>query len=1355
MRLIVTLSFILVVLSIRLCPAQIVGTSPLSPFPPDDHTLLLYHFDEGQGTVAHDSSKYGYDGEIHDAVWTDKGRFGKALEFNGTSSTVFRKMTEAITNLKQFTVEAWFNQDNPSGRQFLIGKDVTFHFEIDEGMYSSISLYNHGGEVKNAEGLPHKQISTGLDTMVTGHWGHLATSYDGKMVSFWYNGVLKSRVEAPKDFSIGTNSRGIWIGCYIGMDYYFSGLLDEVRISDCERYDPDHKLAPGGHVFDMPARKIPVKAVRVPQKTDLAKLNVELTKLYGGNASGWVYLKSPGKKAAIVGKYEMNGLADKATANLALDVSDEVAGDGLYTLALEPVDANGYIEVTSAELTAGGKAVATWAGHAKTRRTFQPPVLVPLQAGKPAAQEKTDYAVLLSPATVDRLGGELEVSDNEGLGAPRLTGRGLAEWWLTTETTQAYRVYLRYAAGTPRPCDFVIDGEDLHPYNMVARDATGGNRERDALWCYQGTTTLKPGLHWIRIQDLPPDIYGIALQPVTSVPAYKVPRERYPVPKPDFLTPEWQGEVGFYAPPGTPGAPVRSTHKVACDLEPYGRLRATFQGTGGGHVFCLRLVDAKGDEKLLWHMRDAKAGEQKISVPISFEGNDVFDPGHVVAVCLDVEGGTISDGSAITDTGLLRDPVFDRRDTLAAAKGEAEAIEAAKALMADTERRLAGGTPAPRGEAPRVSPLVAPAFKPWTKPIIPEEHPLYVSTEPKPVMRATLGPNLHFTGARGVDENTLNQYHKFYNFGDICWPHIGICPQRRDYKTDEDYQKALAETEKRLVDVNKRGLYLWDIWGYVPFGEAGPTPRVAPEHDAMLKRVFGDRFFGYDNGEQDGRYIGSYADRGSFTDRKGGWADFVKWDEGICNDSMNYMDATGSLNFSHYYGERGDRTLGLETAQGLPSDTMEFAFLRGAAKQYGRLTTQATSIWNRFGYNMYGDRHTEGGNGYGLGPNKGCSVSLHNRLFFCSYTGGDSICGTEAAQFTNDTRPDGAPELSRLGKGHLDIANWVRQHPDRGVMQTPVAFMLDFYNGWNPPRHLYRGDKYKIWGKLPYEKGDYLTDAMFRMVWPGYEDGSFLRNERGFLCPTPYGDIFDVLTSRCVPEVLKQYAAIMLLGDVEMTPDVVAKLTAYVQAGGDLILDAKRAAAFPADLTGVTLGAADQKGRMTRVLSSGKTVIEQPYTYTAMTLQSAKTLVVSEGNSPVLTVNVAGKGRVIVCAADNWLTDKLTYANPDLVNMEPPYTLLNGVKAALDGYFATFSPVTVSPGGLTVRTNLYEKDPKRMLVGLLNNDLFADWKGVLRVKKGVVSAVKEIWRGKDLAAGSEIPLTIPAGEVAMVEVRLK
>jgi len=673
--------------------------------------------------------------------------------------------------------------------------------------------------------------------------------------------------------------------------------------------------------------------------------------------------------------------------------------------------------------------------------------------------------------------------------------------------------------------------------------------------------------------------------------------------------------------------------------------------------------------------------------------------------------------------------------------------------------------------------LQSPGFRPWTQPVVPETHPLFAVTEPKPVTRQTLGYDFHGTGARSIDPKSLDNFHKSYNFGDVTWPSIGVCPLRSKYADDAAYQKALKDFEVTLEGVKARGLYVFDIWGYVPDHPDFPWV-IAPEHKEILLRVFGDRFLGFDNGEQDGRYIGAYAGRGKATNRREGWDDFVAWDTRICGDNGNYMNATGSLNYSHYYAERNARMLGLETAQGLPSDTLMFSFLRGAGKQYGRLTYQATSIWNRYGYTMYQDRKTDGANGYGFGPNKGCSLSLHKRLFFSGYLGGHSICGSETSQFTADTLENGAPELSPLGKQHLDIMDWARKQPARGVQYTPVAFVLDFYNGWNMPRHLYRGDKYKIWGKFPYEKGDYLIDGMLRLVWPGYEDCSYLRNERGFICPTPYGDNFDVLTNRCHPDVLKQYTTLMLLGDVEMTPDVVKNLTAFVEAGGDLFLDARQAKAFPKAFVGVEFGA-EAKGVLTRLLvggdakkggwlhqvakalthadKGGETFTEQPYTYTVMTLVDAAPLLVSEAGHPLVTVNQdqARTGRVVVGAVDYWMSDALKYQTPEIVNMEPPYLLLNGVRKLLDGYFASLNPVSVEPGGLTIQTCCHENDPKHLLVGLTNNELFADWDGKVLVKVGDVASATELWRNTPVTVGAGIGLKIPAGDVAILDVRLK
>ena len=686
---------------------------------------------------------------------------------------------------------------------------------------------------------------------------------------------------------------------------------------------------------------------------------------------------------------------------------------------------------------------------------------------------------------------------------------------------------------------------------------------RDALWEYQGTTTLSAGVHWIRLQDVLPEIVGLRLEPAATAGPPNVPWRRYAVPEGDFLgrAEAWQVERLFGRPEQTAirldttstpairfstafanvargdlsaGDCVRLRHGGTWDLEPFGRLRFRFQGQGTGHIVTLWAVDVKSDEKLLWRIRNVKAGVQDISVPISFEGNDVFDPGHAAAICLELDEGNVKVNQVNRFAGAIIGPVFDRRDPIVPPQGYADSLAAAHRAMAELTKSVR--------EKPAA--IVARGFQPWTKPVVPEEHPLYAKTEPKPVTRKTVGYDLHCT-ARGTS-----------------------APARWSNSTDSTISatsagriSASARNERRLPRKRTIGPHFatWrNGWKTCGAGDSscsisGATclsirrypSRIAPEHHEVLTRVFGERFLGYDNGEQDGRYIGSYAAAGNHTNRKQGWDGFVRWDEHVCGDSMHYMNATGSLNFSHYYGERGCRLLGLETAQGLPSDTLMFAFLRGAGKQYGRLLTQATSIWNRFGYAMYQGRKTDGPEGYGYGPNKGCSLSLHRRLFFSSYLGGHSIVGTETSQFTADELPGGAAELSPLGRQHIQLRDWFRAHPDRGVMYTPVALMLDFYNGWNIPRYLYRDDKYKIWGKFPYEKGDYLINGLFRLIWPGYEDSSYLRNERGFLTPTPFGDIFDVITNRCHVSVLKQYRCVMLLGDVEMTRGVVDGLVDF------------------------------------------------------------------------------------------------------------------------------------------------------------------------------------------------------------------
>ncbi|MHB8970517.1 MAG: LamG domain-containing protein [Pirellulaceae bacterium] len=1347
----------------------LLAAPQLAPHQPDDHTLLLYHFDEGQGASAGDVSGHGGDGEVRGAEWTE-GRFGTALRFDGVDDCVFRQVTRNIEGLRQLTVECWFKQEQTEGRQFLLGKDVTFHCDFSDGSGTSLSLYNRGGVEANADGLPHQQLGLGLGLVRSGRWHHLATTYDGRQVSFFLDGVLRGRLPGARDFLLGAASRGLWIGCYVGQDFWFSGKIDEVRVSDCVRYDPENQLQVGQAAFEVPASPQRVRAVRNPQVTGRAQLNLTLRKLYGPQAVGFVSLKSPGKPVVIVGSYDLTGVPDQADTRLTWDVSDEMTGDGCFIVGLEETGSGGYFAVTEASLQTGDAVLATWTGQLASRRTFAPPILLPLRVG--ATPSDTPRRVVLLPEAADRWSGNLDISREAANEPASLFGEGQVEYWLEVPAQQTYRVYLRYATPVSSPCDLVIDGNDLHAFHMAARNRTGGATPYQAFWEYQGTVSLAPGLHWVRLQDVLPEIVALRFDPVADSARPRVPWQRDAVPAGDFLvqpSESWipldmfgqprdaqvtgvvaenshdlQFSVSFHNTNRQDlfgGDAVRLRLPGGWDLEPFGRLSFSFQGHASGHVVSLILIDLQGNEKLLWRHRDVRAERQEFQVPVLFEGNEVFDPGHVDALCVELDEGNTRVDKVNIFQGSFRDLVWERRDVIVPPEGYDAALRAARQQLADLPSDTA--RPAER--------LVAPRFQPWTSPVVPEDHPRFAQSDPQPVTRATLGYELHCTGARSIDAATLDNYHKFYDFGDVCWPHIGTCPQRKDYATDADYAAALVNMEKQFEEVRRRGLYVFDVWGYVPFDNNYPA-RIAPEHREILTRVLGDRFLGFDNGEQDGRYIGGFAANGRHTNRREGWDDFVRWDEQICRDNQNYMNATGSLNFSHYYGERNCRTLGLETAQGLPSDTLMFAFLRGASKEYGRLTTQATSVWNRFGYNMYNGRKTEGAGGYGLGPNKGCSLSLHRRLLLSSYLGGHSIVGSETSQFTADVLPSGAPELSPLGRQHVALNAWFRQHPERGVMFTPVACMLDFHHGWNMPRHLYRSDMYKIWGKFPYEKGDYAIDGLFRMIWPGYEDCSYLRNERGFLTPTPYGDIFDVVTNRCPPEVLRQYTAIMLLGDVEMTPALVQHLTDFVRNGGDILLDANQARALPEQASGMQFRDSRQ-GTITRSCTSGEVWEEQPYTYCQVEPVGATSLLTNELGHPLVTANRVERGRVVVCTVDHWMTDPLQYRVPEIVHMTPPFQMLRGLRAVLADYFASFSPVAVEPAGLGVTTCCYADDPQRLLVGLLNNDLFADWQGTLQVRHGAVTSVKDILNERELPAQNPLSLIVPAGDAVILDVR--
>ena len=368
-----------------------------------------------------------------------------------------------------------------------------------------------------------------------------------------------------------------------------------------------------------------------------------------------------------------------------------------------------------------------------------------------------------------------------------------------------------------------------------------------------------------------------------------------------------------------------------------------------------------------------------------------------------------------------------------------------------------------------------------------------------------------------------------------------------------------------VEEIRRRGLYLFDIWGHVPGSSyEGFWSHVMPPPGMVkfLERTLGDHFLGFDNSEQDGRYVGGYARQQcpARSDRFLQYLNFQRHFERLCDDLGNHMSALVSLCFGHYFLKEGNHVLlGAETGQALPSSQIYYAFIRGACKQYGIHWFGNASVFNRWGFKSYSGEGRAEGSPYG--PTKGASLNLLKRLLYTHYLYNSVAVGFEMGWLDPDK------QLSPIGKIQAAAVRFVEEHGHPGVMHTPVALLLDHFAGWAMPRHLYTGAVYQVWGGMPYDAGDHLTHGVLSMLYPGYEDASYFRDERGFLSPTPYGDMADCLLSDAPSWVLGQYGLIVAAGELSPDLELQDKLEEFVSNGGHLVMTAENARRFWAELS--------------------------------------------------------------------------------------------------------------------------------------------------------------------------------------------
>jgi hypothetical protein len=192
----------------------------------DESMVLCLGFDDGSGNTAKDSSMYGNDGKIEGAKWV-AGKYGKALEFNGTTDQVVVADSKSLLAMDGGTLMAWVNiyieSGNAAWNRIIIKSTINggtegYDFLLDRALSYSIR-FCVGGECTSYVPVEAKA------------WHHIAVTYDNKMIYAYLDGENvgeKAQLGPAKD----TTGSKLVIGNGVAVDRAYNGVLDEIRMFD-------------------------------------------------------------------------------------------------------------------------------------------------------------------------------------------------------------------------------------------------------------------------------------------------------------------------------------------------------------------------------------------------------------------------------------------------------------------------------------------------------------------------------------------------------------------------------------------------------------------------------------------------------------------------------------------------------------------------------------------------------------------------------------------------------------------------------------------------------------------------------------------------------------------------------------------------------------------------------------------------------------------------------------------------------------------------------------------------------------------------------------------------------------------
>jgi hypothetical protein len=354
--------------------------------------------------------------------------------------------------------------------------------------------------------------------------------------------------------------------------------------------------------------------------------------------------------------------------------------------------------------------------------------------------------------------------------------------------------------------------------------------------------------------------------------------------------------------------------------------------------------------------------------------------------------------------------------------------------------------------------------------------------------------------------------------------------------------------------------------------------------------------------------------------------------------------ATSTTAFSHALFGWGVRTLGIETAAVQPVTAMRVAFVRGAARQYGgnflyyhapNFGDTATTFTKQ--QNFAGPDHFHHSR---YGPTMGPSLSWYRKNYYLYYMSGASAIYLEQGfdQFFKPGPGEHPFQLNPLGRITEEFLRFAQEHADRGTPYTPVAFLLDPAHGWDmtdyPQLPL---------GVSPVNRSDRALRELFLAAYhpAALDEGEPATADRQAFTSAAFGDVFDVLVAdEKRADAVDAYRALVVGGRVEWTPAWGARLRAYAEKGGTVVVNAAQVKGLPAELLGVRMQGARAEADDASCLAPGEPATDlggQVYRYERVEPRGAEVLMKTPSGDPLVTVNRVGRGRVVFSAVHDLL----------------------------------------------------------------------------------------------------------------------